>query len=85
MPESGDNDRGEIVAGLVDSLFEALNVVVVEMDQVGPVLGRHSRERRRAPRHGAMIGSARHKNLAPPGSRTGKGNAGGRGVCAVLL
>ena len=65
-------------------LLQARNVVVVERDDVGAVLGSDADGRGRAPGHGAMIGAARDQDLAPARGGAGERHAGRGGVRAVL-
>ncbi len=84
MPERGDHDGGEIATGRFGRGLEAGRIVVFVMPEMGTILRRDAGDRRRAPRHGAMVSPLADQHLAPTGFGAGQRHTGGRRIRAIL-
>ena len=84
VAEGGDDDCGQVIAGLVDCGFQAGDVVVFEWDQVRAVFRGDACERGRAPGDCAVVAAAGDEHLAAPGACAGDGYAGSGCVATVL-
>ena len=84
VPERGREYAGDIALTALEGRLQAVEVVVVEADDVGPVLGHDPLRARRVPRRGAVIGAARDEDLATVAIGPRGDHCHGGRVAAVL-
>jgi hypothetical protein len=85
VAESRHQYRREILARLFDGRPQALHVVVLEVQEVGAVFGRHPGNTWRTPWQRAVIAAACDQHLAAAGTGAGNRHAAGGRIAAVFL
>ncbi len=84
VTERRNNDRGQIVTGAIHSVFQARDIIVVEIEDVRTILGHHAVGIRRAPGNCSMIGAIGQQHLALAGGAARQRHAGRGRIGAVL-
>jgi hypothetical protein len=85
VAEGRDQDARQVAPRLLGGLGHAVDVVVVVIQDMRPVFRGDAGQGGRAPWHRAVIGAARHQQLAPAGAGPRQGDGEGGGVAAILL